>query len=367
MDLKSQPMAWKGLLRVNRLINSKLVKGRFAFQALSAPFKVYADGVTSPLMEERPAFRELIALELDDREGRQRLLNDPSYQVRFRKDWMSGKQGFNLARLARRLGFEPTTFNRDLRDMEMVSVPDMPEWSGQNMQAIYDRLLRYQQAEGRTGHLSEAEGAAFAQFPNPIVDDAEFMMHLLRRYDRQFRWAMTTANTRREILKQLLLDENTLPGFNDSGAHLTNMAFFDGNLRTLQLAHEDGLETVAKQVRRLTRDPAALFNLDVGTLDLGAQADVILIDPAALRAYDPQASTVMQHRDIFENVQMVNRSDGVVTQVIIAGQIAWDGKQYTPVHGRDRLGRVLTRAGSMVPGNDERLEEQPILPEAAAG
>ena len=166
------------------------------------------------------------------------------------------------------------------------------------MQAIYDRLLRYQQAEGRTGHLSEAEGAAFAQFPNPIVDDAEFMMHLLRRYDRQFRWAMTTANTRREILKQLLLDENTLPGFNDSGAHLTNMAFFDGNLRTLQLAQEDGLETVAKQVRRLTRDPAALFNLDVGTLDLGAQADVILIDPAALRAYDPQAATVMQHRDI---------------------------------------------------------------------
>lgn len=367
MDLKSQPMAWKGLLRVNRLINSKLVKGRFAFQALSAPFKVYADGVTSPLMEERPAFRELIALELDDREGRQRLLNDPSYQVRFRKDWMSGKQGFNLARLARRLGFEPTTFNRDLRDMEMVSVPDMPEWSGQNMQAIYDRLLRYQQAEGRTGHLSEAEGTAFAQFPNPIVDDAEFMMHLLRRYDRQFRWAMTTANTRREILKQLLLDENTLPGFNDSGAHLTNMAFFDGNLRTLQLAQEDGLETVAKQVRRLTRDPAALFNLDVGTLDLGAQADVILIDPAALRAYDPQASTVMQHRDIFENPQMVNRPDGIVTQVIIAGQIAWDGKQYTPVHGRDRLGRVLTRAGSMVPGNDERLEEQPILPEAAAG
>ena len=367
MDLKSQPMAWKGLLRVNRLINSKLVKGRFAFQALSAPFKVYADGVTSPLMEERPAFRELIALELDDREGRQRLLNDPSYQVRFRKDWMSGKQGFNLARLARRLGFEPTTFNRDLCDMEMVSVPDMPEWSGQNMQAIYDRLLRYQQAEGRTGHLSEAEGAAFAQFPNPIVDDAEFMMHLLRRYDRQFRWAMTTANTRREILKQLLLDENTLPGFNDSGAHLTNMAFFDGNLRTLQLAQEDGLETVAKQVRRLTRDPAALFNLDVGTLDLGAQADVALIDPTALRAYDPQAATVMQHRDIFENPQMVNRPDGIVTQVIIAGQIAWDGKQYTPVHGRDRLGRVLTRAGSMVPGNDERLEEQPILPEAAAG
>ncbi|MFZ5532117.1 MAG: N-acyl-D-amino-acid deacylase family protein [Pseudomonadota bacterium] len=366
MDLSSSPMAWKGLLRVNRLINSKLLKGRFAFQALSAPFKVYADGVTSPLMEERPAFRELIALELDDREGRQRLLNDPAYQARFREAWMSGKQGFNLARLARRLGFEPTTFNRDLADMELVSVPDMPEWSGQNMQAIYSRLLRYQETEGRTGHLSEAEGAAFAQFPNPIVDDAEFMMHLLRRYDRQFRWAMTTANTRRDVLKQLLLDENTLPGFNDSGAHLTNMAFFDGNLRTLQLAQEDGLETVARQVRRLTREPAALFNLDVGTLDLGAQADVILIDPEALRAYDSQANTVMQHRDVFENAQMVNRSDGVVTQVIIAGQVAWDGKRYTPVYGRKRLGRVLTRAGTIPPGHDDRPEPAE-LPKLAAG
>jgi N-acyl-D-aspartate/D-glutamate deacylase len=366
MDLSSSPMAWKGLLRVNRLINSKLLKGRFAFQALSAPFKVYADGVTSPLMEERPAFRELIALELDDREGRQRLLNDPAYQARFRKDWMSGKQGFNLARLARRLHVEPTTFTRDLSDMELDSVPDMPEWSGQNMQRIYDRLLRYQATEGRTGHLSEAEGAAFALFPNPIVDDAEFMLHLLRRYDRQFRWAMTTANTRPAVLKKLLLDENALPGFNDSGAHLTNMAFFDGNLRTLKFAQEDGLETVARQVRRLTRDPAALFNLDVGTLDLGAQADVILIDPLALRAYDAQANTVMQHRDIFENAQMVNRSDGVVTQVIIAGQVAWDGLRYTPIYGRQRLGRVLTRAGTIPPGHGDR--PAPIeLPKMAAG
>ena len=50
------------------------------------------------------------------------------------------------------------------------------------------------------------------------------------------------------MLKKLLLDENTLPGFNDSGAHLTNMAFFDGNLRTLRFAQEDGLATVARQM-----------------------------------------------------------------------------------------------------------------------
>ena len=366
MDLSATPMAWKGLLRVNRLINSRLLKGRFAFQALSAPFKVYADGVTSPLLEERPAFRELIALELDDREGRQRLLNDPAYQARFREAWMSGKRGFNFARLARRLHIEPTTFTRDLRDMELVSVPDMPEWSGQSMQAIYDRLLRFQASAGRLGHLSDAEAAAFAQFPNPLIDDAEFMLHLLRRYDRQFRWAMTTANRRREVLKKLLLDKDTLPGFNDSGAHLTNMAFFDGNLRTLQLAQEDGLETVTRQVRRLTRDPAALFNLDVGTLDLGAQADVVLIDPEALRAYNPETATVLKERKIFRHAQMVNRSDGVVTQVVIAGKIAWDGKRYTPIYGRDRLGRVLTRCGTVAPGHDDH-PDRAEFPKALAG
>jgi len=160
--------------------------------------------------------------------------------------------------------------------------------------------------------------------------------------------------------------KNTLPGFNDSGAHLTNMAFFDGNLRTLQLAQEDGLDIVARQVRRLTRDPAALFNLDVGTLDLGAQADVVLIDPEALRAYDPEVATVLQHRAIFEHAQMVNRPDGVVTQVIIAGKIAWDGKRYTPVHGRERLGRVLTRRGTVAPGHDDH-PDRAEFPKALAG
>jgi len=45
-----------------------------------------------------------------------------------------------------------------------------------------------------------------------------------------------------------------LPGFNDSGAHLINLAFFDGNLLTLQIAARESLEMVAKAVRRLTRE-----------------------------------------------------------------------------------------------------------------
>jgi N-acyl-D-aspartate/D-glutamate deacylase len=45
----------------------------------------------------------------------------------------------------------------------------------------------------------------------------------------------------------LLLHPQALPGFNDSGAHITNMAFFDGNLMSLKLAQQrDDAMAVAK-------------------------------------------------------------------------------------------------------------------------
>jgi len=349
MDLIANKRAWGMLLRLNKFVNSRLMQGRFVFQALSAPFVVYADGTTSPLMEEKPAFRELNCLDLDDRASRQRLLDDPAYRERFRADWMAGKVGFNLARLARKLGVEPTTFSRDLDDMVLVSVPDVPSWANINMGELYRRLQHYQASGGREGALDADEARAFSRFPNPVKDDADVMLHLLKEYDRAFRWSVTTANTRRDVLKKILFAEDTLPGFNDSGAHLMNMAFFDGNLRTLQLAAEEGLAEVSRQVKRLTRDPAALFNIDVGSLDLGAQADVVLIDPKALQAYNPEARTTVIHREVFNHPQMVNRSDGVVTQVVIAGKVAWDGQSYAPAFGKETYGRLLVRSGSPMP------------------
>ena len=133
-----------------------------------------------------------------------------------------------------------------------------------------------------------------------------------------------------------------LPGFNDSGAHLINLAFFDGNLLTLQVAQRRSLEQVARAVRRLTREPAEFFGVDAGRLDIGAQADILLIDPEALRTYDTDANRRMVYRDIFEHDQLVNRSDGVVTGVFIAGEQVWDGRGFTPALGTRRLGRPLT-------------------------
>ena len=97
-------------------------------------------------------------------------------------------------------------------------------------------------------------------------------------------------------------------------------------------------------VKRLTREPAAFFGLDVGTLDIGAQADIVLLDPEALKAWDSNDSRVLEYRELFKHKQMFNRSDGVVTAVLINGEPVWQDGQATSALGSQRLGRALRAA-----------------------
>ena len=340
MDISCNRRAEGGLLKFSQLLNSRLLKGDFTFQALSVPFKVFADGVSTPLMEEKEAFRELMAIDLDDIEGRQKKLDDPGFKARFREQWLAGKSGYSLERLRHKYRMESTTFSRELSDMVMDNCP-VESWIGQPLSDIYKRLEQYQGTAGDAAALNEDELKAFALFPSPIGDDANFMLHMLREYDRKFRWYVITANERPEILKKLVFHPETLPGFNDSGAHLTNMAYFDANLMTLKMAAEDSIELVAEAVKRLTKDPAELFGIDAGVIECGAIADLVLIDPDALKAHDSDANIINIEREIFQNPQLVNRSDGVVDKVVIAGKLAWDGKQYTEQFGQQSFGRVL--------------------------
>lgn len=347
MDINCNQRAHRSLLLFSRLLNSRLLRGDFTFQALSVPFKVFADGVSSPLLEEKPAFRELMAIDIEDIDGRQRLLADPAYIERFRRDWREGKEGFNLKRLRHLLKMESTTFSRELDDMVVESAP-IASWKGERLGDIYRRLQRFQQSNGgQVSAASDAESQFFMTLP-PIGDDADFMLHLLRQFDRSLRWYVITANQRPEILRSLLFDPQTLPGFNDSGAHLTNMAYFDGNLSTLKMAAQESLARVSLAVKRLTRDPARLFRMDVGTLEFDAQADVVLINPQALIDYDSDAALTMIHRDIFDHPQLVNRSDGVIDKVFIAGKLAWDEKAFTAEIGVKRFGRLLTSCAKRV-------------------
>ena len=146
-------------------------------------------------------------------------------------------------------------------------------------------------------------------------------------------------------VRELLFHRHTLPGFNDSGAHLSNLAFYDGNLLTLKIAAEEGIGRVSEAVRRLTRAPADFFGIDAGRLERGARADITVVDPEALMRYDSDASRQLVWRDELQAEQLVNRSDGVVSDVFIAGTAAWRGDAATPALGTRPLGQALRFAG----------------------
>jgi N-acyl-D-aspartate/D-glutamate deacylase len=98
---------------------------------------------------------------------------------------------------------------------------------------------------------------------------------------------------------------------------------------------------VAWQVRRLTSDPAEFIGVDAGTMAVGDRADLTIIDPDALAAYDSEANSRFIWRDDYQHEQMVNRSDGVVSAVFVGGEQVWDGQRFTEVAGQRTLGRAL--------------------------
>jgi N-acyl-D-aspartate/D-glutamate deacylase len=345
----------RGLARLGvlltRVINSPLINGRFRLQALAAPFRVYSDGPITPLSEEIPALRELNEIDLVDKDARIALLNDPAYCKRFRKMWYHDKKGFSLARIKRWLRIMDDSLSRDLKDIVMTDRP-LPIWEGETLRDVYERLLDWQarpSGKGRTrrtglGPRNDAEAKVFASLPNPIGDDCEFFLHLLCHFDMDLRWYVLAANDDEERMARVLFDPQTLPGFNDSGAHLTNMAYYDANLRGLQIAQRRSLEQVAYHVGRLTRVPAEFWGVDqtVGTIEPGRQADLILIDPAALSTHDSEANTIFEYREAVAAEQMLNRSDGVVTDVWIAGTPAWRDSKATKHLGATQMGSALT-------------------------
>jgi N-acyl-D-aspartate/D-glutamate deacylase len=336
------PQASQMFLRFAALLNSRLFRGNIHFQALGTNFRIWSDGIVSPLFEELESTCELIAREYEDREGRMALLNDPAWVERFRSDWHRGRRGRDLARLKAKIGMPDDLVVREL-DLMIFDGAPVPEWEGESMQRVFERLARFQ-AGGTNAARTDTEKAAFEKFPRPIGDDADFMLHMMRTYDKDFRFWIDVGNVNKEGVLDLLLHPSTLPGFNDSGAHITNMAFFDSNLSSLQLAQRESLDTVAQIVRRLTREPAEFFGLDVGSLDIGAQADIVVIDPEALAGWDDNANRKLMYRDLFEHNQMVSRSDGVVSHVLINGELAWQGSDFTDALGSKTMGRALRAA-----------------------
>jgi len=330
------------------VLNSAVMQGDFRMQSLAAPFRIYSQGAVSPLAEANPQLRLLIETELEDVEGRRAIINDPEFIEAFRAMWAEGKSGFNLAHLRRKLRMENQFLTRDLNDMEIFNVP-VTGWVGKTLQFAYQRYLLWRAQPDMIDDAEESR--VFVALGKSVRDDAEFFLRLLGHYDRDLYWHYVSANRDPAEVKRLLLHPKLLPGFNDSGAHVTNMAYFDCNLRALHIAMQDGEETFSHMLSRLTQEPAAFFGLDqgpnaVGSLTVGGRADLTLLNPEVLKHYDGEASIKYLYREAFDCHQLVNRSDGVVDAVYVAGERVWQGEHFTAAHGRVRLGEAL-RVGAV--------------------
>jgi N-acyl-D-aspartate/D-glutamate deacylase len=338
---------WK-ILRLAKILanvlNSRFVKGDFHLQALGAPFKVWSDGAITPLSEEIPELRKLNETDLEDRDARLKILNDPEYIKTFKAMWLKGKQGWGLARLKRIINLEDYAFNRNLNDMTVEGCP-IEHWVGLNMQYLLDRIMAIKSGE-IPNDISQQELQIVERDFFWISDEADFMLQIFRTFDLDLSWSTVTANRNPNTTRELLMNPLLIPGFNDCGAHLTNMAFYDVNLRSLKLASSGGDKDISYLVKRLTKDAADLFGVKAGTINVGDVADLILVDPDALANYDGEANVIRQFRKAYNNDQLVNRSDGVVPLVMVAGNVAWENDDVNANLGEKPMGRLL-RAAAM--------------------
>ncbi len=332
LDVITNRMLVKLALFLTAVLNSKLLRGRFALQSLPARFKTWSDGPITPLAEEIPELRQLNEPDLEDRAARRRILQDPAFVQRFRAMWNAGKRGLGLGRLRRALRLEDYAFARRLEDMIVERCP-VESWRGKSLAEVFRR------ASTGVG-TDDAEREVFAGLPEGF-DEAAFLLHLFEVLDTDLCWHTVTANPDEAFTRRLLMHPKMLPGFSDAGAHLTNMAFYDCSLRALRLAQSGGDADVAFAVHQLTRAPADFFNLDTGTLDEGAVADVVLIEPRALAGYEGEEHVTRIYREAFEHHQLVNRSDGVVRAVFIGGALAWDKDGFADDFGQRPFGRRL--------------------------
>lgn len=337
IDFIPAPGMWKKMLGLGSLLNSWLFKGKINFQALSTNFRIWSNGVVAPFFEELESTRKLISIEADDKQARLAMMRDSEWQRLFHRDWLRITDKNSVTRPG-----SLVTFRLDVSKMFFDDCA-VAAWNGDSVADVYERLREWQSSAGKQGAKNDEDAKVFARFPAGIDSGYQFFLNGLLLFDVEFRWWTDSANIDPEIVEQILFHPAALPGFNDSGAHITNMAFYDANLVSLQIAAKKGLQRVAHAVHRLTAEPADFFGLDVGRICVGARADLTMINPKVLENYDTNANRCLQYNPYFEHMTMVNRSDGVVNQVYINGVRVWqEGKEPTAVLGKQVLGQVLT-------------------------
>lgn len=281
--------------RLASVINDGL-SGNLRFQSLSVPFELWSDGCNTPVFEEMQASACL--MNADTAAQRQLLYRDSDWRKQLRGEWLS------------RFG---ASFHKDLAQMQVVGCPD-----------------------------NTLVGRSFADIARSRGQVAvDTFIELISEFDESIRWHSVIANDRPAEMRSYLQHPYIQLGFSDAGAHNRNLAFQNSHLHFLRdcLLNSDALP-IEKAVWRITGELADWFGLDAGYLREGRVADVLVLDPEALKTdlTGPQETTDPR----FDNaMRMVTRSGKAVQQVIVGGEVVLDQGQPHAEFEERRFGRLL--------------------------
>jgi N-acyl-D-aspartate/D-glutamate deacylase len=300
LDVKTKPKLDIIMSAVTRGFN-KLLGASFKWQILPQPFLVYADGIDFIIFEEFPAGE--VALHLKKDFDRNKLFSNAAYREAFKRDYQRKWGG--------------RVWHRDFGDAHVIDCPDT---------SLIGKTIR-QIAQERQDH------------------EVHVFLDLLIDHGKKLRWSTLIGNHNPARVAVNVNADCGLVGFSDAGAHLRNMAFYNFGLCMLQLAVQGSpVMTPEKAVWRLTGEIADWYGLDTGKLKVGVQADVVVLDPLALKR-----AKLMQYAEEPMAVmgglrRVVNRSDGVVKATLINGNVAVRNDVPSPRLGKEKVfGRYLAR------------------------
>ena len=284
-----------------RLVN-RFLNGAIKFQAVPVPFQVVTPGFESPLFEEFETGTSY--LHLEEVVARRDLLKSPDYRSKFYKQWNNR--------------LKPRAFHRNMREMTILSAPD-------------------KSLEGKSfEELAKAAGK----------DEVEHFLDLIQEHGSNLKWIAIAANDRPDQLSWIVQHPDVHIGFSDAGAHLKNISIYNFGPALLKLVN-DRLQTgkqtmsIGKAVHKMTKELADWYLMpNIGSLEIGKQADITLIDPNHLtnEILDLQEAPMPGLPDY---QRIVRRNDATVPYVFINGALAWKKGQPTEVLGTKKLGKVL--------------------------
>jgi len=316
-DVRSNRLLYRGLFALTRLMNT-VFRGDVRFQALPVPFEMFVDGLDAPIFEEIGA--GTAALHIEEMATRGELLRDPKYRAWFRRQWTSI--------------LVPKVYHRDFRDSRIVACPD-----------------------------ASLVGQSFADVARARGKDViDVFLDLCAEHGGALRWFTTIANDRPAHLRRILTHPDILVGFSDAGAHLRNMAFYNFPLFVLRMARDaeksgQPFMSIERAVHRCTGELGDFLGLDAGRLEVGARADVVVVDPKNLDAIDTLEEASMP--DFGGLQRMVRRNDAAIPAVVVGGRVAV--RNGLPVEEVGRIGAF----GRFLPAGEEARAPRRTRAEAA--